>query len=773
MFRKIFTLSFLYLIICQSGFALQNSAPINIIPKPDSIVVKDGWFSINPKTEIISNNLFCGNYLKDKIEKATGYNIRFINIDGSNHNNGQVKNYGNDNNLIFIIIDDQMKGGRESYKLSVEKNKITITASAKPGAFYGIQTLLQLLPPSIYGTPTGFEEWIVPMVEISDGPRFPYRGFMLDVSRTFFDIGVLYKYVDWLSYHKINTFHLHLSDDNGWRIEIKKYPLLTQKGAWRGPGEVLPATFGSGNKRYGGFYTQKEMKALVKYAMDRNIEIIPEIDLPGHSKALAACYPDVLCKTDSSFASVQGEKNNVLCVSKEDNYKMIDNIIKELVAIFPSDYIHVGGDEVNMDNWMACPDCSALMQRDGMKSPEELHNYFMRRIEKIVLKYGKKMAGWDEIIDCGSLNKDSRVYAWRRISKGIDSAKKEHPTIMQIGEFCYLDMKQSYLERGHNWAGLVPLEKVYSFDPAAQIIKYKNSKGEYITDTLSVKDISHIIGTQVGLWTELLNKPARFIEYQTFPRICASAEVGWTNPNKKNWDDFYRRLTKVHYERLYNMGIAFRLQYPDIKYIGNSLKVGLPYEWAIVRYTSDGSEPNYSSTIYTGDIVTYEPEKFRFATFYKDQLKSITVGASNIDINKYITPEKGYPETEVTITTNMESNPRFPVSNAADYNYSTYFRSSKKASAGDYFTYTFKNPLKCSSVKVKTGIPKIDLYGVTDGYVEYSFDGINYIKGAVFKDYISTIEGLPKDKGIKSIRIVVTDENDGPCLCIQDLMICR
>ncbi len=240
-------------------------------------------------------------------------------------------------NFIKLEVNPSLNIPEEGYLLNVDEKGITIEAKNSSGIFYGIQSVLQLLPPAVYsGRVTGREEWSVPFVNIEDYPRFSYRGMMLDVSRTFFDYDVIIKYIDWLSYHKINKFHWHLADDNGWRIEIKKYPELTSKGAWRGPGEVLYPSFGSGNKRYGGFYTQDQIKKIVAYAAERNIEIIPEIDLPGHSRAVTATYPDILCRRTDESLSVQGEGKNVWCVSKEPNYEMLENIIKELVRLFPS-----------------------------------------------------------------------------------------------------------------------------------------------------------------------------------------------------------------------------------------------------------------------------------------------------------------------------------------------------------------------------------------------------------------------------------------------------
>ncbi len=714
----------------------QNNAEINLIPKPQELIIKEGKFTINPNTVIVSSDKFTGEYLKEKINRASKYNLNTVT--------------GNDNpdNSIILSVSGIYNLPKEGYELAVTPDRVFVKASDKAGAFYAVQTILQLLPATVYGNATGFEKWEIPAVEIKDYPRFTYRGMMLDVSRTFFDKDIIYKYLDWLSYHKINTFHWHLSDDNGWRLEIKKYPLLTEKGAWRGPDEVIPAAYGSGNKRYGGFYTQEDVKAIIKYATDRNIEIIPEFDMPGHSKAVIGTYPHVGCDTKKEYVSVNGEVKNVWCIGNESNYKMLDNIIKEVAHLFPSKIIHIGGDEVNLDNWKECPNCQALMKEKGMVKEIELLNYFVRQMEKIVNKYGKNMAGWDEILDGGELKKNTRVYAWRSLKKGMESVKKGQPTVMQISGFSYYDMKQSPLERGHNWAGIITLEKAYSLDPVGDL-------------KITPDQEKLILGAQGGLWAELLNRPARFMEYQNYPRTCAMAEIGWTNQNLRNFEDFNYRLTKTHYERLFNMGIAFRLPYPDVIYKNNTLKITPPYDWAIIRYTTDGSEPTSVSNIYKGDIVTFEPHKFRFATFYKDILKSISVPAKNIEPAKYRTPE-----TE--IESSFGEHERFPAKNITDYNFKKYWRTDRTGKAGDYVIYKFKEPVECKNILVETGIPDIDLYGVTDGYLEYSYDGENWIKG---EDIIENRASIIPDKKVKAVKIILTDSTDGLSVAFRDIRI--
>ena len=392
--------------------ACSQKAQLNIIPQPQQATVTQGYFTLDNNVTVCGNAEFEIEYLKDKLAKAAG-----------------VQTSDNGKKTIEITVDPQSNTKEEGYTLTVTPDKISIIASAKAGAFYGVQTLLQMMPEGIYSEEKTVGKIKIPCAEIEDYPRFGYRGAGLDVSRTFFPLETIYDFIDWISYHKINTFHWHITDDNGWRIEIKKYPLLTEKGAWRGPDEVLPPSYGSGNKRYGGFYTQEEIKEVVKYAADRNITIIPEIDMPGHSKAVIETYPHVGCTNKEKTLSVNGEVNNVWCIGKEKNYEMIEDIVAELVELFPSKLIHLGGDEVNMDNWKHCPHCQAFMRKMGMKEEIELLNYFVRRMEKIVNKHGRVLVGWDEIIKGGDLEPSTVVYGWGSMKRAANAVKAGQPTV--------------------------------------------------------------------------------------------------------------------------------------------------------------------------------------------------------------------------------------------------------------------------------------------------------------------------------------------------------
>lgn len=728
---------FFLLIVMFSGISIISYGQRSVIPQPVKVEYLDGNFSLNSSCVIYTNEKsnFSLNYLREKLVKATGF--PFL-----------ISGFLPENNYIILMLDPDSDLPEEGYRLEINSKGVAVTASSSSGLFYGIQTLLQLLPPSVYsGRITGTEEWTLKYSNIYDKPRFPYRGLMLDVSRTFYDIKSVKQHLEWLAYHKINKFHWHLTDDNGWRIEIKRYPLLTEKGAWRGDNELLKPAYGSGPGRYGGYYTQEEIRDVVAFAAERFIEVIPEIELPGHSRAVIVTYPEAGCSGRDTTLSVQGEEKNVWCVGKESNYLMLENIIKEVAKLFPSKYIHIGGDEVNFNSWLNCPDCKSIMKKNGFGKPQELQNYFAKRVESILAKYGKYMAGWDEIQEGGKLDKNSMVYAWRSIDKGIESVKKGYPTVMQPSAFCYLDMKQSPIERGHNWAGIVTLEKSYSLEPIAD-------KG------LSQEEAALIKGVQGGLWAELLIRPARFSEYQIYPRIAAIAEVGWSEPGLRNWEEFNKKLGKEHYERLFQMGINFRVPPPEAVYEDGAISVKAPFPWSVVRYSCSDTDPERTSPVYKGEIFTDSPLKYRFATFYNDFLRSPVVSVSNV--------APVYQKIPFIIETSISFTKNNPVTNLMDSNPVTYSRTSEKLRKGDYITFVFDKGVTTKKITVLTGIPSIDFYYVTDGVVEFSYDGVSYLSGGPL--VYGKAEILP-EKPVKSVRIMVNSPNDAHTAAFQDLRI--
>ena len=417
--------------VLTASVALSAQTYSNLVPQPLSVSPEDGAFVMRKGLSVCASDdmTFEREYLKEHLENIFAFEIPV----------NEVPVY----NGIVLMLTEGMES--EAYRLNVKEDRVLIEASDCAGIFYGIQTLLQMMPSAVYGGDSPeLTGWTLDGVTVEDSPRYAYRGAMLDVSRTFFDVDHVLRLLDWMAYHKLNRFHWHLADDNGWRIEIKRYPQLTEKGAWRGDGEVTPAAYGQGHDRYGGYYTQKDIRRVVSYAAERHIEIIPEIDLPGHSRSLIGVFPEMACDMDVPYISVNGETDNVLCVAREENYRILSNIFREIASLFSSEYIHIGGDEVDHTSWNNCPRCQALMQLYGLDGPEELHSWFVYELEDILSKCGKKMAGWDEIVISDAVYDSSAlVYAWRSVESGRMSVEKGYNTVVQIGEYCYLDMKQS------------------------------------------------------------------------------------------------------------------------------------------------------------------------------------------------------------------------------------------------------------------------------------------------------------------------------------------
>lgn len=503
---------------------------IRIIPEPESVLPTPHIFSLSAQsTYITSSNAkkadktisFFSNYLK----KYYGIEL------------GQKSSQKNA--ISFNLTPEQPNDTVGAYQLTVTDKNITINASSEEGLFYGMQSLIQLLPTTVA---TSLD---IPGVEIKDAPRLAYRGMMLDCGRHFMPVDFVKQFIDYLALHKLNTFHWHLTEDQGWRIEIKKYPRLTQIGAWRN-GTIIghyPGT-GTDNERTGGFYTQKQIKEIVKYAAGRYITIIPEIEMPGHSSAAIAAYPELSCFPDQSTvlqpnadAPWSGSKTGKqvqqtwgvfpdVYAPTEYTFKFIENVLDEVIKLFPSKYIHIGGDECPKDYWNKSAYCQQLMKNKGLKNTEELQSYFIQRIEKYLNSKGREIIGWDEILE-GGLAPKATVMSWRGEEGGIAAAQQNHDVIMSPSGWMYFDHAQTRPEDSLTIGGFLPIQKVYDYNPYPK--------------TLTVAEHKHILGVQANLWTEYITSPQK-VEYMIFPRMAALAEVGWTKSANKNYEDFKERL---------------------------------------------------------------------------------------------------------------------------------------------------------------------------------------------------------------------------------------
>jgi hexosaminidase len=504
-----------------------------------------------------------------------------------------------DNAVVFSLNGEKELVGDEGYSLSVTPLYINLSAATPAGVFYGMQTLRQLFPTQLEDTTFMAGKWILPCVEITDKPRFVWRGDLLDVSRHFLPLEFIRTNLDYLARYKMNTFHWHLTDDQGWRIEIKKYPELTEIGAWRvdhdNKGEPWmnrePQQPGE-EATYGGYYTQDEIRGVIQYADERFITIVPEIDMPGHSRSTIASLPSISCDGGTYTVATGGiASENTLCPGKEATFEFIENMLDEVLTLFPGEYFHVGGDECNKSSWKECPDCQARIRSEGLKDEDELQSYFIERVEKIVNNHGKKMIGWDEILE-GGLAPNAAVMSWRGEQGGIAAAKMGHDVVMTPTRYCYLDLKQGDPELEPEELGYSQcrLSWVYSYDPIPSVITEEEGK--------------HILGTQGNLWGEfILDKEDA--NYMLFPRLLAIAEVGWSPKENRKWDDFIARL-EYNLIRLKNMGVGYAPSMynvditPELGVKPGTLKIVLSTEHgsAPISYTLDGIDPNKNSTLY-------------------------------------------------------------------------------------------------------------------------------------------------------------------------------
>lgn len=455
---------------------------------------------------------------------------------------------------VFMTLDTAVKNN-EGYILTITRNKIIVQAKTAAGLFYAVQTIRQLLPVQA-GNRKGAEGLTlsVPSCIIKDEPRFVYRGMHLDVARHMFPVDAIRKYIDMLALHKMNTFHWHLTDDQGWRIEIKKYPRLTEVGAYRNEtvvGHAGRPPLKYDGTRYGGFYTQEEVREVVDYAKSRFITVIPEIEMPGHAMAALAAYPEISC-TGGPFQvnTSWGVMDDVFCAGKEDTFKFLEDVLTEVIDLFPGKYIHIGGDECPKTRWEKCPLCQKRMKDEGLKDEHELQSYFIQRMEKFLLSKGRSIIGWDEILE-GGLAPEATVMSWRGIQGGLAAARLKHDVIMTPTSYLYLDYYQCEPQgEPLSIGGYVPLEKVYSFNP--------------VPDELSPEEHKYILGVQGNLWTEYIATPEH-MEYMAFPRAFAVAETAWTPDRLKDFEDFLSRLNILK-ERYDAIGLNyFKGEYRDTR----------------------------------------------------------------------------------------------------------------------------------------------------------------------------------------------------------------
>lgn len=633
---KKITVCFLLFLSIAAG--AQQSPEIAIIPQPVSLEKKGGSFELNNYSiiEIAEKNAdlqMVARYLAQQLLRATGYPMNVqLPADAKDSRGSTI--------AISLNRKEDTRIGNEGYTLEVGSSLVILRANKPAGLFYGVQTLLQLMPKEVESADMVKKNyWIIPGVKIIDYPRFGWRGLMLDVSRHFFNKQEVQRYIDDMVKYKYNLLHLHLTDDQGWRIEIKAYPKLTEVGAWRVDKTGQFNTFSKPEpdepRTYGGFFTQQDIKDIVQYAKDRFVNILPEIDVPGHSLAALAAYPELSC-TPGTYQVNSGEKfmewpagghfyglvDNTLCPANDKVYEFLDKVFTEVAALFPFEYIHMGGDETARNFWEKSEQIKNLMKRENLKNLDEVQSYFVKKVEKIIMSKGKKLIGWDEILD-GGLAPNAAVMSWRGMKGGIEAAKLGHEVVMSPTTFVYIDYMQGDVSTEPPVYASLRMKKSYEFEPLPDGVNEKLIKGG-----------------QANLWTEQIYN-LRQAQYMTWPRGMAISECLWSPKQTRNWMEFVARAEK-HFERLdqsetkYSRGIYDPIISPK-KDANGKLQIELATEidGLDIYYSFDNSEPDRFYPKYTGVLTPpKDAVRFRVVTYRGKEKMGRSILVPIADLNK-------------------------------------------------------------------------------------------------------------------------------------------
>ena len=582
------------LILLIVAFSFQGSAQnpakaLSIVPRPAQVQLKSGNFTLLKSTVIVADYAneqakAVASSLAERLRAATGCPLNVRDLKAAPKSDAIV--------LALAAVSGL---SREGYQIDVSSSRVRLKASEWPGLLYAAESFLQMLPPEAYSSkPAARVSWRVPCATVKDTPRFGWRGMHLDVSRHFFPKEFIHTYIDMLAMHKLNVFHWHLVDDQGWRLEIKKYPRLTEVGAWRVDREDQPWREREAQKEgekatYGGFYTQEDVRAIVAYAASKNITVVPEIEMPAHVTCALAAYPQFSC-TGGPFTVPPGGVwpiTDIYCAGNDSTFIFLEEVLAEVMDLFPSTFIHIGGDEATKTEWEQCDKCQDRMEAENLKDETELQSYFVKRIEKLLVSKGRRLIGWDEILE-GGLAPEATVMSWRSVAGGIEAARSGHDAIMTPTSYCYFDYYQGRPDlEPLAIGGFLPLSMVYSYDP--------------VPDSLTPEDAKHILGAQSNLWTEFIPTPEH-AQYMTLPRMAAIAEVTWSPKEGKEWADFARRIEpqiRRYAARGYNsapsaFAVNFELKSDSVE---KAVTVTLSNEMKShdLRYTLDGSDPGPAS----------------------------------------------------------------------------------------------------------------------------------------------------------------------------------
>ncbi|MES2454736.1 MAG: family 20 glycosylhydrolase [Bacteroidota bacterium] len=586
-------------------------AQVNIIPLPKSITENKSVFKLNAQTVIHYEQGLKpqAELLYSALSPATGFNFKLA-----------VLKPGVQTGIV-LSLDKSFSANKEGYRLSISNTAIRLSGGSAAGIFYGTQSLLQLLPAEIHDKIRQPKTaWLIHGLEIEDAPLYAWRGMMLDVSRYFFSKDYVLKFINMMAMYKMNTLHLHLTDDAGWRLEIKKYPKLTSIGAWRGQDP----------DRIGGYYTQDDIKEMVAYAALRNVEIIPEVELPAHALASIAAYPHLSCTGQQYEVQTQHSiSKEIYCVGKESTFEFLADVFAEAFALFPSKYIHIGGDEANYERWKACPHCQKRKAELGLKTEKELQVYFNQRVQKMVGKYGKTIVGWDEIIEDG-LKEKAVGMIWHDPNKTFKAVAEGHDVVLSLTSHLYFDVAESNIAgeiKAATWLLPITLEKVYHLNPMIPGLEQKYRK--------------QVLGASAALWSDQFihgtllqelpqlneNRSEKYFDYLAFPRMAALAEVCWTPVERQNWVSFENRM-RGHYKRYDHAGYGYRVPLP--KLLSNEaasgsflVKLENVVEGAEIRYRMDGQRANAFSEVYKDPVSVRQLSDFSAITVVNRNVYSL------------------------------------------------------------------------------------------------------------------------------------------------------
>ena len=689
--------AFCVIAACSGGATKQMpyNGGINIIPTPVSLEQAEGNFSLSKNMKIAASTpeaKTVAEYFAGQMNLATGYDIKV----GDDAIGG-----------MELIIDEALGVNDEGYMLDVTPHSVVVKAKTAQGLFYGMQSFMQLLPAEIQSqVEVDGIAWTAPAVSIKDEPRFEYRGIMLDPCRHFIPVENIKKHLDVLALFKINRMHWHLTDDQGWRIEIKKYPKLTEVGSKRIDGE---------GTEYGGFYTQEQIKDIVKYASDRFITIIPEIELPGHELAAISAYPELSCKGEPSTPRIiWGVEDNVLCAGKDATFEFFQDVLDEVASLFPGEYIHIGGDECPKLSWKECPLCQKRINEEGLNSDrnhsaeERLQSYFIQRIEKYLAeKHDRKIIGWDEILE-GGLAPSATVMSWRGEQGGIAAASLGHDAIMTpSSDGMYIDQFQGDPKiEPVAIGGYDPLSRVYAYNP--------------VPDTLAATGKAKFIkGVQTNLWSEYMYCPD-LVEYRAYPRVLALAEIGWTSLSRKDYKDFERRLNNA-LVRLDELNINYHIPLPEqpggsCNFVAFTDSVSLEFKTTRpveMVYTTDGSEPTLKSEVYTKPIVFTESGVLN--------IRSVLPSGKMSKTREIVVEKQAFAPSKETV--DVAPGLAMQVTDGM------YLSSKELESVKEWKTSVIKDLREISSVvKSSESMRGVNQYAaIATGYVNIPEDGVYYI----------------------------------------------